>query len=53
MVEDLVQFVGYGALKLITLGSYESEDGDGIFIEGCVGLLLLGTLFFVLGRFVL
>jgi hypothetical protein len=49
VVEDLVRFVGYGALKLVTLGSYESRD-NGIFLEGCVGLFLLATMFFLLHR---
>ena len=51
VVEDIVQGVGFGVLKLVTLATYRSGD-NGLFLEGCVGLLLLATLFFVLQKFV-
>lgn len=51
VVEDIVQGVGFGVLKLVTLGTYRSGD-NGLFLEGCVGLLLLAALFFVLQKFV-
>jgi hypothetical protein len=53
VLQDLVRLVGYSALKLVTLGSYESRDDDGIFLEGCVGLFLLAAMFFLLHRLVL
>ena len=52
MVPDLVRFVGYAALKLVTLGRYESGK-SGLYLEGCLGLLLLAAMFFVLSRLVL
>jgi hypothetical protein len=51
VVEDVVRGVGYGVLKLVTCGTYRS-GGNGLLLEGCVGLLLLATLFFVLQQFV-
>ena len=51
VVEDIVRAVGYGVLKLVTFGTYRS-GGNGLFLEGSVGLLLLATLFFVLQKFV-
>ena len=51
LVDDVVRGVGYGVLKLVTLGRYRS-GGNGLFLEGCVGLLLLATGFFVLQKFV-
>jgi hypothetical protein len=51
VVEDVVRGVGYGVLKLVTCGTYRSGD-NGLFLEGCVGVLLLATLFFVLQQFV-
>jgi hypothetical protein len=51
VVADLVQFVGYGVLKLVTLGRYRGDDG--IFLEGCVGLFLLATMFFLLHKLVM
>jgi hypothetical protein len=51
LVDDIVRGVGYGVLKLVTLGTYRSSD-NGLFLEGCVGLLLLDTGFFVLQKFV-
>jgi hypothetical protein len=51
VVEDVVRGVGYGVLKLVTFGAYRS-GGNGLLLEGCVGVLLLATLFFVLQQFV-
>jgi hypothetical protein len=51
VVEDVVRGVGYGVLKLVTFGTYRSVD-NGLLLEGCVGVLLLATLFFVLQKFV-
>ena len=51
VVEDVVRGVGYGVLKLVTFGTYRSGD-NGLLLEGCVGVLLLATLFFVLQKFV-
>jgi hypothetical protein len=51
LVGDIVRGVGYDALKLVTIGTYRS-GGNGLFLEGCVGLLLLATGFFVLHKFV-
>jgi hypothetical protein len=51
VVEDVVRGVGYGVLKLVTLGTYRS-GANGLFLEGLFGLLLLATLFFVLQKFV-
>ena len=51
LVGDIVRGVGYGVLKIVTLGAYRS-GGNGLFLEGCVGLLLLATGFFVLHKFV-
>ena len=47
-----MRFVGYGVLKLVTLGRYTTEN-NGILLEGCVGLFLLATTFFFLHRLVL
>ena len=44
VVEDLVRFVGYGTLKLVTLGSYRSDDGA-LFLEGGVGLFVVAGAF--------
>ncbi len=52
LVPDLVRFVGYAALKLVTLGWYKSGK-TGLYLEGCLGLLLLGVMFFFLSKLVL
>jgi hypothetical protein len=49
---DLVQFVGYAVLTLVTLGSYQSKD-DGLFLEGVIGLFILATLFYLMSKLVL
>ena len=46
-VGDFVRFLGFGVLKLVTFGPYRSGS-NGLFLEGCLGLLLLATMFFVL-----
>jgi hypothetical protein len=52
VAQDLVQLVGFCSLKLVTLGRYESKD-DGLLLEGCVGLPVLATMFFLLSKLVL
>jgi hypothetical protein len=55
VVEDVVRGVGYGVLKLVTFGTYRSGDSgllSLLIFGGCVGVLVLATLFFVLQQFV-
>jgi hypothetical protein len=51
LVEDLVRGVGYGVLKLVTAGTYRS-GGNGLFLEGCTGLLVVAAFFYFLYIFV-
>ena len=51
VVADLVRGAGYLVLKLGTAGRYRS-GGNGLMLEGCIGLLLLASLFFFLYRMV-
>ena len=44
VVGDLVRFVGYGTLKIVTRGSYRSDDGA-LFLEGGVGLFVVAGAF--------
>jgi hypothetical protein len=52
LVPDLIRVVGYAALKLVTFGWYKSGK-TGLYLEGCLGLVLLGAMFFFLSKFVL
>ena len=51
LVADLVRGAGYLVLKLVTAGGYRS-GGNGLMLEGSVGLLLVASLFFFLYRMV-
>ncbi len=51
LVEDLVRGVGYGVLKLVTAGTYQSGD-NGLFLEGVTGLMVVAALFYLLYRLV-
>lgn len=51
MVADLVRVVGYGTLKLVTAGRYRT-GGNGLMLEGTVGLLIVASLFFFFYRMV-
>jgi hypothetical protein len=51
-VGDFVRLPGFIVLKLVTLGGYRSRS-TGLFLEGCLGLALVSTMFFLLTRFVL
>ena len=50
-VGDFLRFLGFGALKLVTLGRYDSGK-NGLFLEGVLGILLVAAMFFFLSRFV-
>jgi hypothetical protein len=49
VVADLVRVVGYAALKLVTAGRYRS-GGNGLMLEGTVGLLIVAAICFSLYR---
>lgn len=51
VVGDLVRGAGFVVLKLATAGRYRS-GGNGLMLEGCVGLLVAASLFFFLYRMV-
>jgi hypothetical protein len=51
-VGDFVRLLGFIVLNLVTLGVYRSGS-NGLFLEGCLGLALVSTIFFLLSRFVL
>jgi len=51
VVGDLVRGAGYVVLKLVTAGRYRS-GGNGLLLEGCVGLAVAASLFFFLYRMV-
>ena len=51
-VGDFLRFLGFAVLKLVTLGRYRSGS-NGLFLEGCLGLLLVAAMFFILSRLVL
>lgn len=51
VVADLVRGAGHVALKLVTAGSCRS-GGNGLMLEGHVGLLMVASLFFFLYRMV-
>jgi hypothetical protein len=49
MVEDLVRLVGFATLKLVTLGSYQTDEaGDSLLLEGLIGLFIAAGFFFLL-----
>jgi hypothetical protein len=48
---DFVRLLGFVVLKLVTLGVYRSGS-NGLFLEGCLGLALVSTMFFLLSRVV-
>jgi hypothetical protein len=50
-VGDFVRLLGFIVLKLVTLGVYRSGS-NGLFLEGCLGLALVSTMFFLLSRVV-
>jgi len=49
---DFVRLLGFIVLKLVTIGRYRSGS-TGLVLEGCLGLALVSTMFFLLSRFVL
>ena len=51
-VGDVLRFLGFAVLKLVTLGKYRSAR-NGLFLEGCLGLVLVAAMFFILSRLVL
>jgi hypothetical protein len=51
VVGDLVRGAGYVVLKLATAGRYRN-GGNGLMLEGSVGLLVTASLFFISYRMV-
>jgi hypothetical protein len=51
-VGAFLRLVGYGVLKLASVGRYHSRP-DGLLLEGCIGMAVVASSFFALSRFVL
>jgi hypothetical protein len=48
MVEDLVRLVGFATPKVVTLGSYQTDDAsDSLLLEGLIGLFVAAGFFFL------
>jgi hypothetical protein len=48
LIEDAVRGVGVAVLRLVSFGQYRRDERNGLLLEGAVGLLTLGMVFYLL-----
>ena len=50
IIEDVIQALGWGLLKLVTFGAYPNDGPRSQLVEGAVGLATIAALIWVLYR---